>query len=161
VTSFDFLNSGQGRRQGGNGSPWTIRRDIALRIGGFDPKVLCHEDSEFNDRVIHFLRREGLQSFIYAASDMFGYHLHHASSELYSISKSSLAILESRRDRLQRQPDSEEDIVGTNLGDQDQLLKDLYDTPAPTATQQRRRMVGKVGRRLQGTLRYLVHGSAQ
>jgi hypothetical protein len=161
LTSFDFLKNGKGRRVGGNGSPWTIRRDIALRIGGFDPKILCHEDSEFNDRVIHFLRRSGLQSLIYAAIDMFGYHLHHAPSELYSISELSLAMLESRRERLQRQPDSDEDIVGTRFDDEQSLLRDLYDTIVPTPGQQRRRIAGKVLRRLAGSFSFLVRGTVR
>jgi glycosyltransferase involved in cell wall biosynthesis len=160
LTSFDFLNGSKGQMAGGFGSPWTIRRDVALLIGGFDSKVLCHEDSEFNDRVIHFLRRKGLQAFIYAASDMVGYHLHHAASELYSISELSRAILEPRRERLQCQANSSEDVVGTRLDDPEQLLRDLYQTAVPTAGLRTQRLGGMIGRRLRGALRYLLRGSA-
>jgi hypothetical protein len=161
LTNFDFLNSSKGQVAVGFGSPWTIRRDVALQIGGFDSKVLCHEDSEFNDRVIHFLRRKGLQAFIYAASDMVGYHLHHAASELYSLSELSRAILEPRRERLQHQPESSEDVVSTRLADLEQLLRDLYDTPVPTAGLRSQRLTGMIGRRLCGTVQYLLHGSAK
>jgi hypothetical protein len=127
LASVDDLATSAGQTQGGYGSPWTVRRDVALAIGGFDARILCHEDAEFNDRAIHYLRRKELQTFIPAATDLCGYHLHHSASELYSVSRQAKAIIEPRRERLFREPGSSEDIVGTCFNDREQLLKDLYD----------------------------------
>jgi Glycosyl transferase family 2 len=162
LTSFDFLNDERkGRRPGILGSPWTIRRDVAMQVGGFDSRILCHEDMEFNDRVIHFLRRKGLQAFIYTAADLSGYHLHHRGSELYWISKQSKAILVPRRQRLQAAPDSEEDVVDSPLGDPATLLEAVYTTPVPPVPPRTKRLVAGLGRRTLGAVRFLLYGTAR
>jgi len=157
LTNFDSLFD-RGGYQGGGNSCWTIRRDIALQLGGFDAKVLCHEDSDLNMRAIHYLCRKGLQSITYSTADLLSFHLHHSASELYTVSQQSRSILEPRRDRLQKDPQSEEDIVATDLGSPDLLLRDLYDTVAPPATVRGKRLGGAIRRRLRGTLRYFLHG---
>jgi hypothetical protein len=158
LTSFEFL-VGRVRTHGGGNSCWTIRRDIALQVGGFDPEVLCHEDLEFNDRVIHYLRRKGLQAVIFSTSDLLSFHLHHGASELYTASEQSRAILEPRRERLQRDPNSEEDVVMSGLDDPARLLGQIYDTVVPPVGLRRNRIVGAVRRRLRGALTYLVYGT--
>ena len=162
LTSFDFLVcEKEGRKPGIYGSPWTIRRDIAMHVGGFDSRILCHEDMEFNDRVIHFLRRKRLQGFIYTASDLPGYHLHHPGSELYWISRQSKTILEPRRQRLRVAPDSEEDVVDSPLGDPAGLLKAVYATPVPPVPPRTKRLLAGAGRRTLGAVRYLLYGTAK
>ena len=44
-SGFDFLVGCEhlpGRRIVADIAPWTVRREIALRVGGFDPRILCH-----------------------------------------------------------------------------------------------------------------------
>ena len=114
--NFDGLVGRENRRKLITGSsPWVVRRDIARNIGGFDANVLCHEDSDFNDRVMHYLRRHDQQHCLYAICDLFGYHLAHAASELYDLSTAAKAIVEARRERLRLNPQSTEDIVPTPL----------------------------------------------
>lgn len=126
-------------------SPWIVARDVAIAVGGFDPAITCHEDSEFNDRAMHYLRRTGKQLCLYSLADIYGYHLHHPPSELYSASQLAKAILEPRRKRLSADPESLEDIVPTSLHDRDELLADLYATPSivPIRRSIRRRLLGK------------------
>jgi hypothetical protein len=112
-------------------SPWTVKRDVALTIGGFDAQILCHEDGDFDNRVVHYLRRQGLQEFIYSAADLFGYHLAHARSELFDASVQSLSILERRRSKMAESPDAQDDCLPTLLSSRDALLKDLLSTVCP------------------------------
>lgn len=105
-------------------APWVVLGQVARQIGGYDPLVLCHEDSEFNDRVMHYLRRTGQQQCLYAIHDLYGYHLHHPGSELYHLSALAKAVLEPRRLRLLENPNSTEDIVPTNLDSLEALLQD-------------------------------------
>ena len=139
-------------------SPWMVRRDVASAIGGFDPRVCCHEDSEFNDRVIHYLRRKGLQQFIFAVSSLFGYHLDHPASELYWLSTQSKAILEPRRQRLLADPESEEDVLPTRLDSLDALLADLRLTAPPPPSPMQWQLPRTAYRRLRGAVRALIQG---
>jgi hypothetical protein len=123
-----------GGKLGGYGSPWTVLRSVAERLGGFDPLVLCHEDSEFNDRVMHYLRRTGQQNCLFAVTDLFGYHMNHSGSELYDASVYSKSILEPRRLRLIADPDSDEDMIPNHLASLGALKETLYRTqPPPTS----------------------------
>jgi hypothetical protein len=110
-------------------SPWVFQRDIILAIGGYDPRVWVHEDAECNDRVLHYLRRQNLQYCHCVLLDLFGYHVHHPPSELYDLSAHAKQIFEPRRVRLQRYPDSEEDVVDTKLDSLPALLADLARMP--------------------------------
>ena len=40
---------------------WISLREITFAIGGMDPNILCHEDSEYNDRIMHYLRKNKKQ----------------------------------------------------------------------------------------------------
>lgn len=95
----------------GGGGVWCVLRNVAIAIGGFDAQIICHEDSEFNDRVMHYLRRTNQQACLLSFSDMYGYHMFHAPSELYDASIYSRNILEPRRLRLLADPLSTEDIM--------------------------------------------------
>jgi hypothetical protein len=114
-------------------SPWIILRSVAESIGGFNPQVLCNEDSEFNDRVMHYLRRTGEQDCLYAITDLYGYHLHHGPSELYNASAQAMPILEDQRKRFRTNPNSDEDALSTDLRSLDSLLDDFYKTKPPEA----------------------------
>lgn len=109
-------------------SPWMVLRNVAESVGGFDPLILCHEDSEFNDRIMHFLRRTDKQACLYTITDLFGYHLCHQPSELYHLSNESKSILESRRLELRANPMSKTDILPTDLRSLEALLYDLAKT---------------------------------
>jgi hypothetical protein len=96
-----------------------------------DPCILCHEDSDFNDRIMHRLRQKGQQLCLFAATDLFGYHLNHPASVLYDASLQSKAILEPRRVRLLSDPTSTEGLLPTKLDSIDALRQDLYATQPP------------------------------
>jgi len=102
-------------------------------VGGFDSQVLCYEDSEFNDRVLHYLRRHHRQACLFTNTSLYGYHLYHGPSELYEGSREAAAILEPRRLRLLADPASTEDVVPTNLDSLLLLQKDLFETRPPLA----------------------------
>jgi hypothetical protein len=108
---------------------WVFQRDTIRAIGGYDPKVWAFEDAECNDRVLHYLRRENLQYCHCSLLDLYGYHVHHAPSELYDLSALSKHILEPRRRRLLLDPDSKEDVVDTQLDCLEVLLSDLARLP--------------------------------
>ena len=145
TSGFEFLAGCEhrgGGKLGGYGSPWTVLRSVAERLGGFDPSILCHEDSEFNDRVMHYLRRMGQQDCLFAVTDLFGYHMHHSGSELYDASVYSKSILEPRRLRLNANPGSDEDIIPNQLDSLATLKDALYGTQPPPPSF-RRRLRGK------------------
>jgi hypothetical protein len=134
--NFDFLVGCEnlpGRNMIQGTSPWMILRSIAENIGGFDPHVVCHEDSEFNDRSMHYLRRTNQQHCLYVVSDLYGYHLFHGNADLYAFSSGSKSILEPRRLRLIADPNGTEDIMPTNLCSLDSLLTDFNETVPPNA----------------------------
>jgi glycosyltransferase involved in cell wall biosynthesis len=108
---------------------WVFQRDIIRAIGGYDPKVLAFEDAECNDRVLHYLRRKNLQYCHCSLLDLYGYHVHHAPSELYDFSALSKLILEPRRRRMLLDPDSKEDVIDTQLDSLEILLEDLARMP--------------------------------
>lgn len=110
---------------------WIVRRDVARAIGGFDPLVLCHEDADFNHRVSHYLRRKEVQNLACTLTSIRGFHLHHEASELYSVSKSSKSIIETRRHRLFADPSSTEDVLPTRLDSLDDLVATVANTPLP------------------------------
>lgn len=161
-SNFDTLFSGAGRSISNLFSPWIAKRDVAISIGGFDPRVVCHEDAEFNDRMIHYLRRSKRQRCIYIQSDLFsclfGCHLAHPSSELYVLSPASNTILESRRLRLTADPGSAEDVLPTRFDSEEALLHDLYSTEAPSRMDEIVRLSKAIQRRVQGAAHYLLHG---
>ena len=134
--TFDFLRGLEnqpGSQCSQVRSPWTAKREIALIIGGFDSKILCHEDSEFNDRIMHYLRRTNQQNCLFNAADLYGYHLLHPASNLYNLSLEAKSILEPRRIRLLSNYESSEDIVRTDFSSIGPLLDDLYKTPGPNS----------------------------
>jgi len=143
-------------------SPWTIVREVALDIGGFDSRILCHEDSELNDRVLHFLRRQGRQACLFTNTSLYGYHLCHGLSELYGGSQEAAAILEPRRLRLRADAASTEDVAPTNLDSLPSLLKDLFETKPPliavASPSGLSRMWRGASRRLRAATRVLVRG---
>jgi hypothetical protein len=164
-SNFDFLlglEHARGRTIILGISPWTILRQVALDVGGFDSQILCYEDSEFNDRVLHFLRRRRLQACLFANTSLYGYHLYHGPSELYGASHQAAAILEPRRLRLLADPTSAEDIVPTNLGSLPALRRDLFDTLPPlTAAAHpsgRPRVWRGLSRRLRASMSVLIRG---
>jgi hypothetical protein len=112
-------------------SLWCVLRSIAEEVGGFDPSVLCHEDSDFSDRTMHYLRRKSLQNCLYVAHDLYGYHMHHEPSELYDASIYSKKIIEPRRLRLNSDPNSSEDVVSINLNNIDFLKASMNETSIP------------------------------
>ena len=120
-----------GRTLVGYLSPWTALRAAAIDIGGFDSAVTCHEDADFNARMAHYLCRTGRQGFLYAITDLYGYHLDHPPSELYDASARSKALLEPRRARLAKDQDSTADVVPTDLQSLPALLHEMYNTPLP------------------------------
>ncbi len=125
--NFDFLKGSEhlsGRIISGSGV-WISLRKTALEIGGMDPNILCHEDSEYSDRIMHYLRRTDGQDCLYCLSDMYGYHLFHKASELYGLSKYSKQILEPRRLRLIADPQSTEDISSADFSSLKSLISDL------------------------------------
>ena len=161
--SFDVLKGAEnlpGRVLSIGASPWVITREAAYAIGGFDPQVICHEDSDFNDRAMHYLRRQGRQDVLYAASDLYGYHLHHAPSELYAASLQAKQILEPRRLRLLADPFSVEDIVPTSLDSIDSLKQDMYGTRPPmlAASRQARKPLYELARRVRAASKTLLRG---
>lgn len=116
-TTFDWLRHSEGETcssVSSGGSPWIVLREVAYAVGGFDPGILCHEDSDFRDRVMHYLRRRQLQYFDYAICDGCGYHLRHAPSELYDASLISRRIVEKRRKLMQLDPLADIDVVQDN-----------------------------------------------
>jgi hypothetical protein len=162
-SNYDFLVGQEhrpGRYLGQASSPWTIRREVAWQVGGFDPMVTCHEDSEFNDRVIHYLRRNCLQQCIFAVTGIYGYHLSHPASELYGASQLAKQILEPRRTRLMADPLSCEDVLPTDLGSLPALENDMRTTrnPSPAARWRPGRVFRSAARRSREALDVLVHG---
>jgi len=160
-SNFDFMGNHEnlkGKNIGFGTSPWTVLRDIAQNIGGFDPKILCHEDSEFNDRVMHYLRRTGQQQCLFSVVDLFGYHVNHPDSELYGASAQARSILEPRRLRLLSDPNSTEDICPTRLHSLDSLKEDFYKTIPPQRTFKKSLMKSRLIRPLKRSIKILLEG---
>jgi hypothetical protein len=116
----------------GNGSPWMLRRDTALAIGGFDPEIVCYEERNVEDRAMHYLHRLGLQGSGYAFTSIYGYHLHHPRSELYQIGAESRRRVVDVRNRLQAASgESRYEMVASGLDDCEGMLRRLYAMPPP------------------------------
>ncbi|MEW5802902.1 MAG: glycosyltransferase [bacterium] len=159
--NFDFMRGYEnlkGRKTGGSSSPWTVLREVAQNIGGFDPQIVCHEDSEFNDRVMHYLRRTGQQHCLYSVVDLFGYHLSHPDSELYDASIQAISILEPRRVRLQSDPGSSEDICPTRLHSLKSLKEDFYKTIPPQGNFKKSVMKSSLMKPLKRSIKILLEG---
>lgn len=124
--NFDFLLGNEFFNELPRGygmSPWCVKRETAVEIGGFDPQIYCHEDDEFNDRVMHYLRRTGKQRILYCMFDLLSYHMDHKPSEIHAMGPASVAILRPRRDRLRKDPQSTEDVVPTPIHSLEKLTE--------------------------------------
>jgi GT2 family glycosyltransferase len=113
--------------------PWMIRRDLAQAIGCFDPAVPVSEDDDICSRAVHYLARHGGQESAVSFFDMYGFHLYHATTEVFALHHASHLILEPRRERLRAQPDSNEDIVPNRLDDLNSLIEQVRKTKKPPA----------------------------
>ena len=80
---------------------------------------------------MHYLRRTNKQACLYAATDLYGYHMHHRPSELYDASIHSRKILEPRRLRLHADLQSTEDVLPTILSNFDSLKLAMKSTLPP------------------------------
>lgn len=140
-------------------SPWMLRRDVALAVGGFDPRILMAEDRDLNDRVMHYLRRTGQQHNLVAFCDLLGYHQYHTSTGQFDAFTPAKAIIEPRYQRLTADPNSTEDVVPTRLDDGHSILEDIRKTQKPPRMNQYRTdFKGKLARRAQKVWSALVHG---
>lgn len=140
-------------------SPWMLRRDVAFEIGGFDKRVLMAEDRDLGDRVMHYLRRKKLQHALISLVDLCGYHQHHGSSGLFDAFTQSKAVFEPRRQRMEADPASTEDVVATPLNDRDALMRDIRQTKKPPLMNQYRQdFKGKIVRRAKKVWNALAYG---
>ena len=96
-------------------SPWVVRKEAFWEIGGFDNAVLCHEDGDLTDRLLHYLRRTGLQGSHHVLSNLHGYHLDHPGSSVFDASSHARKILIPRAARLAADPESTEDVIFNGL----------------------------------------------
>jgi len=137
--------------------PWTVRRDVAREIGGFDPAVLVSEDDDIAARAVHYLARHGEQDSIVCLESLWGYHLYHPSSELFDHHDESHQIIDPRNDRLRANRQSTEDIVPNRLDDLDSLIDAMKQTkrPSPTA-KYRRSPLKKIGGRVSAAFDVLI-----
>jgi hypothetical protein len=131
--NFDFLANlvSEDRQRSPVPSPWVFSRSTITAIGGFDPQVLCLEDSECRDRAIHYLRRTKQQLFEYRIADIFGYHLDHPPSELYIAADQAHRVIASRKQLLSAYPSGTEDTLATVLTDVTSLISELTRTTDP------------------------------
>jgi hypothetical protein len=129
-------------------SPWMIRRDVAMAVGGFDPKVLMAEDRDLDYRLLHYLRRMKLQDAMVSFCNLYGYHQHHANTGLINALDTAMPIMESRGRRLEADAQSTEDCLPTRLDDLDALVRDMMETKRPpVGNQYRKDWRGKIRRR--------------
>jgi hypothetical protein len=140
-------------------SPWIVRRDIAFAIGGFDMRILAGEDKDLNDRVMHYLRRQGLQQVLFGLTDLFGYHQWHPTTGLMDVITDARAIYIPRDQRLSADPDSTEDIVDSPLNDRQAILDVIRKTKKPaTGHALRVDYRGKLSRRARKVWDAIVYG---
>jgi glycosyltransferase involved in cell wall biosynthesis len=111
----------------GNGSPWMVRRDVALAIGGFAPELVCYEERDFEDRVMHYLQKERLQDVGFAFTFLYGYHIWHPRGELYDIGAASKQLIIQRRQALR----SDNTVAQVSLASREELLSRLYAAEPP------------------------------
>jgi hypothetical protein len=137
--------------------PWVIRRDVAVAVGGFDPAVLVSEDDDITSRVVHYMTRHGGQSSNVSFLEMLGYHLYHPTSELFDWHREAHLLIDARRDRLKRNPGSEEDIVPNRLDDLESLVTAVRNTPKPPPFKRYREdTLRKVGKRVVAATKVLL-----
>jgi hypothetical protein len=137
--------------------PWTVRRDVARAIGGFDPAVLVSEDDDISARAVHYLARHGEQDTIVCLAQLIGYHLHHPSSELFNHHYESHKIIDPRCDRLRANPQSTEDIIPNRLDDLDSLIDAMRKTKRPSSVAKyRRNTIRKIRGRVSAAFNVLI-----
>ncbi len=140
-------------------SPWMLRRDIAFAVGGFDKQVLIAEDRDLTDRAMHYLRRKNLQQAVITFSDLVGYHQNHGNTGLFDSWTQSKAVFEPRKQRMNADPASTEDVLPTPLDDYDALLRDIRQTrKPPLMNQYRQDFKGKITRRAKKVWNALAYG---
>ncbi|MGA2585266.1 MAG: hypothetical protein ABSG31_18505 [Tepidisphaeraceae bacterium] len=122
---------------------WVVRRDVAIAIGGFDPKILVMEDVDITDRLGHYLARKNIQHGILGSVDLRGYHLYHPTSELFDTNHEARQILTARRARLQKDPNSTEDVMPTNFNSHEVLAEEIRNTVRPAKLNRYRQDTGK------------------
>jgi hypothetical protein len=142
AANYDSLVGCELDARSGGVCAWIVRREVAREIGGFDSLLLCYEDADFNDRVLHYLRRKGAQKLAYTLSGIRGYHLRHEASELYDASRSSGRIVRTRRHHLFADASSTEDVVPSRLDSLDDLMAAVVNTPRPPWTLRNSRGLG-------------------
>jgi hypothetical protein len=129
-------------------SPWTMRRDVAMAVGGFDPLILFAEDRDLDYRILHYMRRMNLQHAQVSFCNLFGYHQWHKGTGLYNTWDKAKAIMEPRGRRLEADFNSTEDVLPTRLTDIAALKEDMAKTEKPPlANQYRKDWRGKIQRR--------------
>lgn len=137
---------------------WFVRRDVARAIGGFDPALLVSEDQDLWERVMHYLRRRGMQEVVYGMMDLMGYHLFHPTSELSSTSVMAQAHIAARVRVLSADPASEADVLPTRLDDREALVRDMRNTQRPPPMQRYRgQVLRKVAGRFKKAFYVLTH----
>jgi len=112
-------------------SPWIVRRDIAFAIGGFDMQILAGEDTDLSYRIMHYLRRQGLQQVLFGLTDLYGYHQWHPTTGLMDVITDARRIYVPREQRLSADPNSTEDVVDSPLNDRQALLDVIRKTKKP------------------------------
>jgi len=151
---FDYLAASPGRERLGF-SPWMVLSDVAREVGGFDPRIRCFEDADFNERVMHLLQRRGMQQCLMVLLGIAGYHLHHPYSELYSFSDSAQDTRAERRRKLKNPQDEEASRLPTQLESIDALLDDLYSVEVALNPPSRRQQI-RMRLRRHGVVRRVV-----
>lgn len=134
IGAYDFLQTAESSSESGFwgfGSPWIIERTTAVAIGGYDPRILCHEDRDITERAMCFLRRHMRQTLCYAIIEHFGYHLFHPQSDLYAFGESSRSILRHRKELMSTPEGWAACVVNNDLNDLACLVSAMKRTPKP------------------------------
>jgi hypothetical protein len=132
--SFDFLDRDSDAMElevWPGFSPWIIERELVLKLGGYDPKVLVIEDRDLEDRAMHYLRRHKMQDCIYAMINLVGYHLYHPTSELFINYIDSRVIIDRRRAAMAADPNGADDIIENHLDSLPELIEEVRRTQKP------------------------------
>jgi len=141
-------------------SPWMFRRDIAMTIGGFDAKILFAEDRDLQDRAMHYLRRTGQQQALHSLADLYGYHQWHPTTGLFNAFHEIKERMESRKRRMDADPNSTEDCLDTPLNDYEALVRDIRETkPPPFMNQYRKDLGGKLKLRAKKVWKAIKYGT--
>jgi hypothetical protein len=113
----------------GSGTPWIVRREVALAVGGFDPDIVCYEERDFEDRVMHYLQKQGLQDVGFSFTSLYSYHIWHPRGELYDIGAESKRLIVRRREELR----ANKRAAHVQLLSREALLGKLYAAEPPPA----------------------------